>query len=253
MFKTFARCALAMLPLLAGAHAADLPSRYRNQDLFSPAPVATWTGFYVGAQVGYAFGSDQSDIKVPGFPFTFTSDDHDASGAVGGLHAGFNYQTGLAVFGVEADVEVAGLEASKRRTGSDLFAGFATSSEMKANFQGSLRARAGFAMLERLMVYGTAGVALASVENTYTVTLPAGNIFGTSAGTSRAQFDEMRWGWTVGAGVEYALMSNWTARFEYRYTNFSAYKNALAMLGSGSVSEQDPDFHAVRVGVSYRF
>ena len=85
------------------------------------------------------------------------------------------------------------------------------------------------------------------------MTLPPGNIFGVPSGTSSVKFDETRWGWTVGAGVEYALMANWTARFEYRYTNFSAYKNALAMLGPGSVSEQDPDFHAVRIGVSYRF
>jgi outer membrane immunogenic protein len=67
------------------------------------------------------------------------------------------------------------------------------------------------------------------------------------------KFDETRWGWTVGAGVEYALMSNWTARFEYRYTNFSAYNNAVALLAAGAVSEQDPDFHTVRIGVSYRF
>jgi opacity protein-like surface antigen len=64
---------------------------------------------------------------------------------------------------------------------------------------------------------------------------------------------EMRLGWTIGAGVEYALMSNWTARFEYRYSNFSAYQNALALLTPNAVSEQDPDFHTMRIGASYRF
>jgi len=245
--------ALALLAPLASARAADLPNRYGSPDLFSPAPVATWTGFYAGAQLGYAWGSDRGEIKVPGFPFTFTNEGQDASGAVGGVHAGYNFQTGLAVFGAEADIELASLEARDRRTGSDRFAGFATSSDIKASFQGSLRARLGFAMLDRLMLYGTAGLAFANIENTHTVALPAGNIFGTPAGLSTAKFDETRWGWTLGAGVEYALMSNWTARFEYRYTNFSAYRNALAMLGPGSFTEQDPDFHTVRVGVSYRF
>src|SRR5215212_10648347 len=237
MFKRVVLCAWAVLAPLAGALAADLPNRYGSPDLFSPTPVTTWTGFYAGAQLGYAAGSDRSEIKVPGFPFTFTNEGHDASGAVGGLHAGYSYQTGLAVLGVEADVEIAGIEGHERRTGSDLFAGFATSSDLKVNFQGSLRARLGFAMLDRLMLYGTAGAAFANIENTYAVTLPAGNMFGGPAGTSSAKFDEMRWGWTVGAGIEYALMSNWTARFEYRYTNFSAYQNALTMLGTGSVSQ----------------
>jgi outer membrane immunogenic protein len=244
---------LAALGSLTTAAAADLPRRYREPDMFSPAPVETWTGFYVGAQVGYAWGSDQSEIKVSGSPFTFTGANHDSSGGVGGIHGGYNYQTGLAVFGAEADLELAGIKGSDHRTGSDRFAGFSTSSDMKINFQGSLRARAGFAMLDRMMIYGTAGLAFADLENNYATTLPAGNIFGAPAGTSSATFDETRWGWTVGAGAEYALMSNWTARFEYRYTNFSAYKNAIAVLGSSAVSEQDPDFHTIRIGASYRF
>ena len=53
--------------------------------------------------------------------------------------------------------------------------------------------------------------------------------------------------------VDYALMANWTARFEYRYTNVSMYKNAVAQLAPGAVSEQDPDFHMIRIGASYRF
>jgi outer membrane immunogenic protein len=244
---------LAVLGTVATAAAADLPRRYGGPDLFSPAPVSTWTGFYVGAQLGYSWGSDRSEINVPGFPLTFATGDQDTSGAVGGVHAGYNFQTGLAVFGIEGDLEIAGIEGREHRTGTNLFAGFATSSDLKANFQGSLRARAGFAMLDRMMLYGTAGLAFASIENTYSVTLPPGNMFGAPAGTTSAKFDETRWGWTVGAGIEYALMSNWTARFEYRYTNLSAYRNALAVLGSGSFSEQDPDFHTLRVGASYRF
>ena len=253
MLKKVVLCALALFPAFGDAFAADLPRRHRQQDLFSPAPVSTWTGFYVGAQLGYAWGSDRSEISVPGFPFVFTNDDHDASGVVGGVHAGYNFQTGLAVFGVEGDLEIAGIEGSERRTGSSLFAGFATSSDMKADFQGSLRARLGFAMLDRMMLYGTAGLAFANIQNTYSLTFPPGNVFGAAPGTATAKFDEWRWGWTVGAGVEYAVMSNWTARLEYRYTSFNAYENALPVLGAGSSSEQDPSFHTIRIGASYRF
>src|SRR5919112_1024818 len=91
-------CVMATIGFAAGAAAADLPNRYRGPDMFSPAPVATWTGFYVGAQVGYAWGSDQSRIEVPGSPFSFTGPDQDTSGAVGGVHAGYNYQTRLGGF-----------------------------------------------------------------------------------------------------------------------------------------------------------
>jgi opacity protein-like surface antigen len=53
--------------------------------------------------------------------------------------------------------------------------------------------------------------------------------------------------------VEYAIMSNWTARFEYRYTNYSAYKNAAAFFAPSASSEHDPDFHTLRIGASYHF
>jgi outer membrane immunogenic protein len=243
---------LAILCPVVTALAADLPRRH-SPDLFSPAPVATWSGFYAGAQVGYAWGSDQTRIDVPGFPFTFSGPDHDASGTVGGAHVGYNFQTGLAVFGVEGDLELAGIEGKTRLSGSGAFPGYSITSSLDVAFQGSVRGRLGFAMLDRMMVYGTAGVAFANVENTYSATLPRGNIFGASAGTSTAKFDETRWGWTLGAGVEYAIMSNWTARFEYRYTNYSAYRNAAAFLAPAGSSEQDPDFHTLRIGASYHF
>jgi outer membrane immunogenic protein len=221
--------------------------------MFSPLPVATWTGFYVGAQVGYAWGSDQTRIDVPGFPFSFVGPDHDTSGAVGGLHAGYNFQTGLAVFGVEGDLELAGIDGKVQLSGSGGFPGYDLSSRTSINAQGSLRGRVGFAMLDQMMLYGTAGLAFANVENAYAATLPPGNVFGAPAGISSAKFEEIRWGWTVGAGLEYAVMRNWVTRVEYRYTNLSEYKTAPGFLASGGESEHNPDFHTLRVGASYRF
>jgi outer membrane immunogenic protein len=251
--KRIALCVATTLGLIATSQAADLPNRYRGPDMFSPSPVATWTGFYVGAQAGYAWGSDQTRIDVPGFPFSFVGPDHDTSGAVGGLHAGYNFQTGLAVFGVEGDLELAGIDGKVQLSGSGGFPGYDLSSRTSINAQGSLRGRIGFAMLDQLMLYGTAGLAFANVENAYTATLPPGNVFGTPAGISSAKFDDMRWGWTVGAGLEYAVMRNWVTRVEYRYTNLSEYKTTPAFLAAGGVSEHNPDFHTVRVGASYRF
>jgi outer membrane immunogenic protein len=111
---------LTLLFPVVSALAADLPRRH-SPDLFSPAPVTSWSGFYAGAQVGYAWGGDQTRINVPGFPFTFSGPDHDVSGAVGGAHAGYNFQTGLAVFGVEGDLELAGIEGNARLSGAVAF------------------------------------------------------------------------------------------------------------------------------------
>jgi outer membrane immunogenic protein len=242
-----------VLLLAAPAAAADLPGRYEGPNLFSSAPVATWTGFYVGAQVGYAWGSDQTHIDVPGFPFTFIGPDLEASGAVGGVHAGFNYQYGQAVFGLEGDLELANIDGNVDLKGSGSFPGYNITSSANINVQGSIRGRLGFALLDRMMVYGTGGLAFANLENGYSAALPPGNVFGTAGGLSRVSFEDIRWGWTLGAGVEYALTSNITARLEYRYTNFSSYKNETGFLGGDSFSEQDPDFHTIRIGASYRF
>jgi outer membrane immunogenic protein len=251
--KRLSACAAMVLLFNAPAGAADLPNRYDGPNLFSSAPVATWTGFYVGAQLGYAWGTDQTHIDVPGFPFTFVGPDLEASGAVGGVHAGFNYQYGQAVFGVEGDLELANIEGNVGLKGSGNFPGYNITSSSNINAQGSIRGRLGFALLDRMMVYGTGGLAFANVENAYSAALPPGNVFGAPAGLSTPSFSEIRWGWTLGAGVEYAITSNITARVEYRYTNLSSYKNVTSFLDAGSFSEQDPDFHTIRIGASYRF
>jgi outer membrane immunogenic protein len=254
MLRRALLCAAVSVGPVAGAAAADLPNRYRGPDLFSPAPAATWTGLYVGAQVGYGFGSDQTLVNVSGFPFSFVGPDHDLSGPVGGIHAGFNFQNGPIVYGLEGDLELANADGTISLAGSGGFAGLGLTSRTSIDWQGSLRGRLGFAMFERAMIYGTAGLAFANIENAYSATLPPGNVFGAPAGITAAKFDETHWGWTVGAGVEYALMSNWTARVEYRYTNFSEYKNNSTLLtAAGSTSRQDPDLHTFRIGGSYRF
>ena len=249
--KKLSASAAALVVVTASASAADLPSR-DAPNVFSPTPVATWSGFYLGAQAGYAWGSDQTQVEVAGFPFILVAPDYDTSGFVGGVHAGFNLQTDLLVFGLEGDLELATVEGNVDLTGNGNFPGYRVTSSTDTNFQGSLRARVGVG-IDRVMIYGTGGLALASVENAYTAELPVGNVFGAPAGTSSSKFDELRWGWTIGTGAEYAITSSLTARAEYRYTNLNRYENVTSFLGSRSVAEQEPDFHTLRIGTSYKF
>lgn len=249
--KTIPLSTILILGMTAAASAADLPSRY-NPSMLSPAPVSTWNGFYVGAQLGYAWGSDQTVIKAAGSPFVLAAPDYDTNGFVGGVHAGFNYQTGPIVAGIEGDLELTGADGNAGFVGGRSFPGYHIGSSSEINFQGSLRARAGWAF-DRVMVYGTGGLAFASVKNSYGAILPARNIFGAPRGIYGSSHDEVHWGWTLGAGVEYAISNNLTARAEYRYTNFNTFDNQPSFLVAGGVAEQEPDFHTLRIGTSYKF
>jgi len=234
---------VALLGLATGALAADLPSRA------APAPVAavpvfTWTGFYVGLQAGYAWGDSSGALITPGGPLSFNQDG-DFDGFVGGAHAGYNLQLGSFVVGLEADVEGTGIEGGYGRISPTT--GSYTLADSNVTVQGSLRARLGFAF-DRVLVYATGGLAFANIESDF---------FGldtTTGARQAASYDDTEWGWTLGAGVEYAFTSNLSARAEYRYTQFDNLSNDLTPLFTSRVtSDADVEFHTVRVGVSYKF
>jgi len=242
----------ALVALTATASAADLPSRYAAPaPVIAAAPVFTWTGFYIGAQAGYAWGENETSLFFDGAAVDIGGlGDFDNDGFIGGVHAGYNVQFGSFVVGVEADLEAAGIDGDLTVTDA-AFPGYAAGVSSDINFQGSLRARAGVAF-DRALIYVTGGLAFANIEHTYSATLPAGNVFGVPAGTYSESFDDTEWGWTLGAGVEYAITNNLTARAEYRYTKFDGIEASTDLIPGGS-AEQDLDFHTVRVGVSYKF
>lgn len=221
--------------LAAPALAADLP---RRSAPVAPAPVYaapvfTWAGFYVGAQVGYAWtNSDTVLFSAPGARFNTVTYGVDNDGFIGGLHAGYNWQRGALVYGLEADIEFADVKSSYT------ILGFRGAGEN--NLRGSLRARVGYSF-DRALLYVTAGLAMASVESTILV------------GATRFSGSDTNYGWTIGAGVEYALTNNWSTRIEYRYTDLGDYKMRVTALGTNGFSSADLTDHSVRVGVSYRF
>src|SRR3990170_2664876 len=102
--RSFAIASTALLSTMGAALAADLPMR-APAPLVAPAPLFTWTGFYIGAQVGAARQRNElaeSSICVPTCVDRVVG---RADGFVGGVHAGFNWQAGVLVFGVEGDLE----------------------------------------------------------------------------------------------------------------------------------------------------
>ncbi|HEV2558220.1 MAG TPA: outer membrane protein [Microvirga sp.] len=233
----------------AAAQAADLPARTAPVAPVAMVPVFTWTGFYVGAQVGYQFSDRETNYNGYLFEFdgdndfndVFDTDEDDAF--VAGAHAGYNFQFGSFVVGVEGDIEgVFGdddddygtLLVRTTPTGPNLAY---TIGANQLDWQGSIRARAGFAF-DRTLVYATGGFAFGGVGG------------GHSFGGVLDDDDDTVSGYTVGLGVEHAFTNNLTARLEYRYTAFDEINTRF---GNVEIDGDDFDFHTVRLGVSFKF
>ena len=224
----------AVAALAAPAFAADLPARAAAPAPVYAAPIFTWTGFYVGAQIGYQWGRTNADYyNAAGVFLPGSSARYDANGVVGGLHVGYNHQISSLVLGVEGDIEASGVKGHFTFANGDDY-------RTRVNWQGSLRARLGYAMGPALL-YLTGGAAFADLHNSALNFAAA-----TRVGHSKD------WGWTLGGGVEYAINNNWTTRLEYRYTDFGKNSFSLAPAFGGSERAKNT-FHTVRLGLTYKF
>jgi outer membrane immunogenic protein len=250
---------VAAAGLIAGAgavSAADLPSRTvaPMAPMVSAVPIFTWTGFYVGAQVGYAWGDDDNAFPVGSFvpgpvPGTFVPFEGgfggDNDSFLAGVHAGYNFQIGSIVVGVEGDIEglfgddddndFNGVLYSQVSPGVFAPAAYAFSANT-LDWQGSIRGRVGFAF-DRALIYATGGFAFGGVSGGFSNGLIDNG-------------DDTITGWTIGGGVEYAFTNNLTTRIEYRYTNFEGDDSVFNNVNFGG---GDLDFHTVKVGLSYKF
>ena len=173
---------------------------------------------------------------------------NDLSGILVGAHVGYKISAPGFVIGAESDFETSGMKG----TLTDSAGGYSASVASSVKWQGSLRLRAGVALSGSSLLYATGGAAYGQVEDKYSVTLPAGNVIGVAAGTYSENFSNVRWGYTIGGGLEQALAHNFTTRIEYRFTDFGKYHNASALVPGGELNQKLQD-HAVRVGASNYF
>ena len=265
MKKTLIRSAcVAALLASSAAFAADLPARSAPAAPVFVPPAFTWTGFYVGGNIGYAF-SDNSTRYVGNagllglvgagtVPGAYAM---DADGFTGGLQAGYNHQWGSFVAGIEADFNY--MDGSKTNQITVAAPGITVSGQATGGVEwlGTVRARLGFAA-DRFLVYATGGLAYGDVNN-------SGSIFVTGGGGLNGAFwsgtgSEVQVGWTLGAGFEYAFTNNITFGAEYLYYDLggkSTTINALnaPAIASGVFAVQDADTAGsiVRARVNYKF
>ena len=230
-----------MLLLCSGAAlAADLPLAVKAPVTYAPY---SWTGLYIGAQAGYGWVDTDSNVvqTVPPSPYILRSSG-SPDGAFGGGFIGYNYQlSNNVVVGIEADINGGNLKSSDPVTiNAPVIPVVTARSELE--WFGSVRARLGYAF-DRLLPYATAGYAFGSAKTTYASPFP---------GDSISASDTLS-GWTVGAGLEYAITDNILARIEYRYTDYGSSSSAVSNAFAAGTLEQAFTSNDLRIGISYKF
>jgi outer membrane immunogenic protein len=240
----------AVAPVAASA--ADLGVRPVKAPVAVIAPAYDWSGFYIGGHGGYAWGRSRTDALAPdaldcgGIGTCPERLSHNTDGAFGGLHAGYNWQFNTFLLGVEIEGGYLGAKGS------------ASSAAVPDHFfsarygaYGALTGRLGFAM-DRTLFFVKGGGVVASIKNEALDDFPAPDPEHSISQTNT------RWGWTVGGGIEYAFLPNWTARAEYAYMSFE--RKSAFDIGDGGGTSTPPseyrfrsDLHTVRLGISYKF
>jgi outer membrane immunogenic protein len=220
------------------ARAADLPSPVQPVAPVAYAPSFSWTGFYVGGELGWIGTNPEytAGAVLLGTPFVVSA----ATGKDGmsyGVLAGYNYQVGNVVLGIEGDFE--GWTVGKIRytaiTGDFLTA--------HSKWGGSVRGRLGYAA-DRVLLYISGGAAFVSTETSIPTT-------GISIGGG-----DTRVGWTVGAGLDYAFTNNWFTGFEYRYSQFQSksFIYPIPVLNLGTIGlKQDLSNNQIMARIGYKF
>lgn len=240
--------ALLSLPVLLSAGAAlaaDLPTRKPAPAPLLAAPAFTWTGFYVGVQGGWSGGgSDKVGLStnVPAIGAFRNVGDLSGDGGFIGGRVGYDHQlagTGV-VLGVVGDLNYDWIKGSIAGTiGLVTYGGTS-----RIDWDGSVRLKAGYAF-DRLLVYATGGVAFANQKYALATTTPL--ISGLSASSTHV-------GWTIGAGLQYAVTNNLIAGLDYRYARFDAKTHTGAVLPAGALSTvATPDFHRVAATLDWKF
>jgi outer membrane immunogenic protein len=257
---TFAFIA-ATLTVAGGAQAADLPLPVKAA--LWPDPVYNWTGFYLGANVGVSAGVapiTQTSTFLPappGPPGINNQSTHNLFGAIGGGQVGYSRQFGRFVAGIEADMQASGQRSDQSCL---TFCDFNFMAPANVQFDSvqqriawfaTVRPRVGYAS-GPVLFYVTGGLAVANIRTSYSTTELA---------QFSGQASDTRAGGAVGAGIEAALIGNWTAKIEYLYLDFGNVSDTfiyqtVGFFGPGSarsdVSGRVVD-HVARAGVNYRF
>ena len=239
----FTSVSLGVLALGSAAVGADLPAYTKAPAV--AAPLYDWSGFYVGVFGGGGFGNHNLNNALGPAGFANFTVNYSSSGGIGGGEAGYNWQSGNVVFGVEGDAFWSGIKGNDFLGSTDAF-GNASTDQTSLRWGGTIRARGGIAV-DRLMLFFTGGWAYGSLQHTNTDT-----VFGID------QFNNKRSGLTAGAGIAYAVTDNVIGKFEYRYYDFGDYTRPAVGSTGVTLNGQLPytvhnTYSVVTLGLDFKF
>jgi outer membrane immunogenic protein len=256
--------------------AADLPVKAPAP--LPAAPIPTWTGFYVGGNVGGLWANSGSGAWSPLDPANFgvfpnagTLERNGGGnvGVVGGVHGGYNWQFAPTwVAGIEADWSWADAKASFDQpwvtTANVVRPGARASLSLNENWLATVRGRIGYLVTPATLVYFTGGVAWTKFDYAGS----SRNDFptnGTGPYLAQSQFSKTLPGYVLGGGLEYAFSGHWSVRAEYLYYHFNNTDAAVSPVFDSTGGFPPPSFPASfswtgvtninvgRAGVSYKF
>jgi len=250
---TFRRCSLLAASLLLSASAGSMSAG--AADIEAPA-TDLWTGFYLGAQAGYLQGTGgDTDIcaSATGFGsecFGKVSDinfgDNSADGVTAGGYLGFNYKINSFVLGLEGDLNWDNASGNQN-------IGDGLSYNTSLNWDAAVRARLGFVVDERALLYVTGGPSWLSTELDSDVFCNATSTIDVKCGDSSTEF-----GWQLGAGAEFFMTEHLSVKAEYLHGWYGDANLDLASASVDGITEkyylkQNLQTNVVRAGIAYHF
>ena len=233
-----------LLAMGAGAQAADLrpPPAPAYKAPAYVAPVFSWTGFYLGGNLGAGWSTGNLTDNLFGLNWGAKNN----ATFVGGGQVGANYQFNSFVLGVEGDFDWL---ANNNNAAAVTAHGTTVQASNNGRWLATLTGRVGYAF-DRVLLYGKGGAAWVG-SNNFTVTNAA---TGSSVSFSN---NNTNTGWTAGAGVEWAFTNNWSARVEYDFvglqnTSFTV-PAAFPVVGGDVFTTHNRNIQMATVGINYRF
>jgi outer membrane immunogenic protein len=253
---------------IGSAYAADLPVKAP----VAVAAIPSWAGFYIGANAGAGSGEGTYTLSPGGCfvtgacgggaalnPLRTFSEDHLNTFFVGGAQAGYNWQTGAFVYGLEGDINYNGWNNNTAITytlAAPLAGTFTTAVNTRLDWFGTVRGRIGVAASPTILIFGTGGLAYGQVKSSTLGAFSAGG--DTYSGTA----SNTRAGWTVGGGIEWLFMPNWSLKWEYLYIDLGKLNYAdRCTLFCGAAAPLLPAYatsvqfkeQVFRIGLNYHF
>jgi len=244
----FALAALSGSPVLA----ADMP-------LKAPPPVVAatnWSGFYLGVVAGGEIAQTSTNFvfaNIPGLPGTPTRVSPNGSGGLIGAEAGYNYQAGRFLAGIEGDVDYARIGGQGTSVSPNGF--FMAPTQQKLNLYGTVRGRLGVLATSDLLLYATGGAAFGDVSMT-TAFVPTGILGGncTNSSCGNGAVSATKIGATVGAGLEYALSNRITVKAEYLFVDLGHTSTTFPLTLAVSLMAANSSYqeHVLRAGLNFK-